>query len=452
MKVTIGTKTYTQIVDLAFSPQTELTGDQLPINTVQVQIHTTDNVDIGVYLFLYDDLDNLWAKYWITYAEHHDKQTLTIRASSPLQLLERDMLPAVMYSAEPVANVLATIFGQLPQGAYTIHADFASATITGFCPEQSARNRLQWVTLVLGAYVKSYFSATIDILPINNPVEEESGNEAEPGESEEEPAEEEEAEESTVTLIPIEDTYWKPSLRYSDWVTRVRAYAYSFTQGTPQTTDAWVTDGTNTYIVSKHSVSLANPNAPQAAPTHEITIDECYLINDDNIDDILTHLSTYYFKRASVETEVINNASYMPGDRVQVYTDIDAMAEGYIEKAEFSFGIQAKSRLTLTPVDVIGTGTLFVDYTFEEVTLAKKEYTFPIDYPYTIVNPYFDQTWGETRYIFRPTLERITGTIQSGDNYSEVECADALVFFENVLTINSVDDLSQDETGVVTIV
>lgn len=423
MKVTIGTKTYTQIVDLAFSPQTELTGDQLPINTVQVQIHTTDNVDIGVYLFLYDDLDNLWAKYWITYAEHHDKQTLTIRASSPLQLLERDMLPAVMYSAEPVANVLATIFGQLPQGAYTIHADFASATITGFCPEQSARNRLQWVTLVLGAYVKTFFSETIDILPIDD----------------------------TETLIPIENTYWKPSLKYTDWVTRVRAYAYSFSQGTPQTTDAWVSDGTNTYIVSKHSVSLANPNVPSAAPTHEITIDECYLINDDNIDDILTHLSTYYFKRASVEAEVINNAEYMPGDRVQIYTDSDAMAEGYIEKAEFSFGIQAKSRITLTPVDVIGVGTLIVTYTFADVNLARREYTFPVDYPYTIVNPYFDQTWGETRYIFRPTLERITGTIQSGDNYREVECADALVFFQNVLTINSVDDLSQDETGVVTI-
>lgn len=423
MKVTIGSKTYTQIVDLAFSPQTELTGNQLPINNVQVQIHTTDNVFIGGYLHLYDDLDKIWAKYWITYAEHHDKQTLTIRASSPLQLLERDILPAVMYDNEPVKNVLSVIFGQLPQDAYTLHEDYDGATITGFCPEQSARNRLQWVTLVLGAYVRSYFSETIDILPIDE----------------------------TETLIPIEKTYWKPSLKYNDWVTRVRAYAYSFTQGTPQTTDAWVTDGTNTYIVSKQSVSLANPNAPASAPTHEITIDGLYLINNDNIDDILTHLSTYYFKRASVEAEIINNAEYIPGDRVQIYTDSNAMAEGYIESAEFSFGIQAKSRIVLTPVDVIGTGTLIVEYTYEDINLAKREYTFPVDYPYTIVNPYFDQTWGNTRYIFRPTLERITGTIASGDNYREVECADALVFFENVLTINSVDDLSQDENGVVTV-
>lgn len=424
MKVMIGTQTYTQIVDLVFSPQTELTGDQLPINNVQVQIHTFDNVPIGVYLYLYDDLDNLWAKYWITYAEHHDKQTLTVRASSLLQILERDMLPAVMYNEEPVEDVLDLIFRQLPQGAYTLHEDFEGATITGFCPEQSARNRLQMVTLVLGAYVRSYFSETIDIVSIDN----------------------------IETMIPVENTYWKPTLRYTDWVTRVKAYAYTFTQGTPQATDTWVTDGTNTYIVSKHSVSLANPYAPAEAPTHEITIDDLYLINDDNIDNILSHLGTYYFKRTSVEADVINNAEYAPGDRVLVYTDSTAMAVGYITSAEFSFGVQAKSRLLITPVDVIDTGLLIVTYQFGDVIVARREYTLPVDYPYTIVNPYFDQTWGEKRYIFRPALEQITGTIESGNNYREVECTDALVFFENVLTINSVDDLSQGENGVVTIV
>jgi hypothetical protein len=329
-----------------------------------------------------------------------------------------------MYNEEPVEDVLDLIFGQLPQGAYTLHGDFEGATITGFCPEQSARNRLQMVTLVLGAYVRSYFSETIDIVSIDD----------------------------TETLIPIENTYWKPTLRYTDWVTRVKAYAYTFTQGTPQTTDTWVTDGTNTYIVSKHSVSLANPYAPAEAPTHEITIDDLYLINDDNIDDILSHLGTYYFKRASVEADVINNAEYAPGDRVMLYTDSTAMAVGYITSAEFSFGVQAKSRLLITPVDVIDTGLLIVTYQFGDVIVARREYTLPVDYPYTISNPYFDQTWGEKRYIFRPALEQITGTIESGNNYREVECTDALVFFENILTINSVDDLSQDENGVVTIV
>jgi hypothetical protein len=199
-------------------------------------------------------------------------------------------------------------------------------------------------------------------------------------------------------------------------------------------------------------VSLANPYAPAEAPTHEITIDDLYLINDDNIDNILSHLGTYYFKRASVEADVINNAEYAPGDRVLVYTDSTAMAVGYITSAEFSFGVQAKSRLLITPVDVIDTGLLIVTYQFGDVIVARREYTLPVDYPYTIVNPYFDQTWGEKRYIFRPALEQITGTIESGNNYREVECTDALVFFENVLTINSVDDLSQDENGVVTIV
>lgn len=429
MKVTIGENTYTKITSLVFSPQTDLTGNKLPINNVQVQIHTTGNIDIGVYLYLYDDLDRLWAKYWITYAEHHDKETLTIRASSILTILERRILDPVMYNDEPVGNVIATIFGSIPN-EYTLDQSFANVTITGFCPEQSARNRLQWVTLVIGAYVKSYFSDKVQILPIDD----------------------------TPVLIPREDTYWKPKITYSDYVTRVRAFAYSFTPGTPSATDQWVTDGTTTYIVSKQSVSFANPNAPAAAPVHEITVDNLMLINDDNIDDVLTHLSTYYFGRTTVEADVINNGEYLPGERVQVYADNNIIAEGFIEGAAFTFGTQSKSRLEITPVELIGSGNLIVTHVYHpdglediEIVLGTKEYTLPVPYPYEIENPFHDETWGYERYIFRPETDTITGTVQEGQNEVEVEYLKALRFCDGDLEIVSVDDLSVTD-GVVAII
>lgn len=429
MKVTIGENTYTKITSLVFSPQTDLTGNKLPINNVQVQIHTTDNIDIGVYLYLYDDLDRLWAKYWITYAGHHDKETLTIRASSILTILERRILDPVMYNNEPIANVIATIFDRALD-EYTLDSAFDGITVSGFCPEQSARKRLQMVTLVIGAYVKSYFSDKIQILPIDD----------------------------TPVLIPREDTYWKPKITYSDYVTRVRAFAYSFTPGTPSSTDQWVTDGTTTYIVSKHAVSFANPDAPAAAPTHEITVDNLMLINDDNIDDVLTHLSTYYFGRTTVEADVINNGEYQPGERVQVYADNNIIAEGFIEGAAFTFGTQAKSRLSITPVELIGSGNLIVTHVYHpdgledvEIVLGTKEYTLPVPYPYEIENPYHDETWGYERYIFRPETDVITGTVQEGTNEVEVEYLKALRFCDGDLEIVSVDDLSVTD-GVVAIV
>lgn len=429
MKVTIGSNTYMKITSLVFSPQTDLTGNKLPINNLQVQIHTTDIIEIGVYLYLYDDLDRLWAKYWITYAEHHDKETLTIRASSVLWILERRILNPVMYNNEPVGNVIDAIFGSI-LNEYTLDQSFANVTITGFCPEQSARNRLQWVTLVIGAYVKSYFSDKVQILPIDD----------------------------TPVLIPHEDTYWKPKITYSDYVTRVRAFAYSFTPGTPSATDQWVTDGTTTYIVSKQSVSFTNPDAPSAAPVHEITVDNLMLINDDNIDDILTHLSTYYFGRTTVEADVINNAEYQPGDRIQVYADTDIIAEGFIEGASFTFGTQAKSRLSVTPVELIECGNLVVTHVYRpdgiedvEIVLGSKGYTLPVPYPYEIENPYHDETWGYERYIFRPEEDTITGTVQEGANEVEVEYYKALRFCDGDLEVVSVDDLSFED-GVVAIV
>ncbi len=429
MKVTIGENTYTKITSLVFSPQTDLTGNKLPINNVEVQIHTTDNIDIGVYLYVYDDLDRLWAKYWITYAEHHDKETLTIRASSVLTILERRILDPVMYNNEPVENVIADIFDRIPN-EYILDNSFTGITVSGFCPEQSARNRLQMVTLVIGAYVKSYFSDKIQILPIDD----------------------------TPVLIPREDTYWKPKITYSDYVTRVRAFAYSFTPGTPSSTDQWVTDGTTTYIVSKHSVSFANPDAPAAAPTHEITVDNLMLINDDNIDDVLTHLSTYYFGRTTVEADVINNGEYLPGERVQVYADNNIIAEGFIEGAAFTFGIQAKSRLDITPVELINAGNLIITHVYHpdglddiEIILGTKEYTLPVPYPYEIENPFHDETWGYERYIFRPETDTITGTVHEGANEVEVEYLKAIRFCDGDLEVVSVDDLSVTD-GVVAII
>ena len=81
MYVTIDLTDYSTIRNLSFSPQTDVTGNSLPINEFSVDIVTDDDISFGQYAELYDDLDNLWAKYWINYAERLD-------AESDLQLAQ----------------------------------------------------------------------------------------------------------------------------------------------------------------------------------------------------------------------------------------------------------------------------------------------------------------------------------------------------------------------------
>jgi hypothetical protein len=167
MKVVIGNNTYSALDNLKFSPQTNLTADQLPINEFEVRLFTNDVIDYGQYAFLYDDLDNLWAKYWISYAERIgqdvDRGTYIVRliAQSSLAFLERVKLPAKMYNTTADAVLSDILTGAGQSGAITLDSDvateWASVTIQGFCPEQTARERLQWLLLCAGGYIKSFF-------------------------------------------------------------------------------------------------------------------------------------------------------------------------------------------------------------------------------------------------------------------------------------------------------
>lgn len=422
MKVVIGETTYTKIKSLSFDPEADVTGDKVPTNQFSVDIQTTDDISFGEYAYLYDDLDNLWAKYWIIYAEHMDKQTVRVRAQSALMLLERRILDPVMYNAEPVTNVIADIFDRLGADSYTLDPSLASATITGFCPEQSAKNRLIWVCFVICAYVKSCFSDKIEIAPIDD----------------------------TEMLIPINKIYWKPKITYSDYVTRCRVVSYSYQQGTPATTDTWVTDGTDYYIQSQTSVSLGNPDVPQDALVHEITIDGITIVNSDNVDDILTHISQYYFKRMQVEFDAINNAEYMPGDKITAYADEDTMYTGFINQTTFTFGLQAKSTILLTPVEIRPAGKLIIEYVYNSQVIGEQEYTFPVGYEYEIEMPYHDWMIGEHRYIYRPVDANVTGTMAAGETVIQEPYQVALDLKDDILHVVSVDDLTL-ENGVVII-
>ena len=420
MKIVIGESTYTKIKNISFVPETDITGLQLPINQLSVDIITRESiVSPGKMVKLYDDNDNLWCNYWITFAERMDVETFRVEASSRLIRLDRKKLGAHMYSGDSAAGVISSIFSGSGAGAYTLDSSFSNKTITGFCPEQTARERLQWVCFCIGAYVKDFFSDKIQILPI--PQQSKS--------------------------IPAEKTYWKPSTTYGDYVTGVKAIAYTYTQGTPQTTDKWVQVGNTTYIQTEQEFTLSNPDVPVTAEENIVTVDGLTLITPSNVDDILSHLSTYYFKRIEVDSDIINNAEYYPGDRVATYTGLETLIDGYIKSADFSFGAQSKSKLKIMQMDTIDGAKLIVKYMYDGKQIGKRTYYFPVGYQYEIENPYKDITKNKRRRVYRPLNDSISGTMPNETTTVTQQYHIALEFHKKVLKVLSVDSVEMQTIG-----
>lgn len=423
MKISVNS-VYSRIKSLTFAPEVDLTGQSVSVDEFTADIITADSISIGQEVRLYDDLDNLWARYWITYAERLDARTLRLKAKSLLVLAEQDKLPAVRFTNTLVSEVLGRVFANACKKAYDVwwlDPSFAWTRVNGFCPEQSARERLMWVCFTIGAYVKSCFSEYVEILPIDE------GD----------------------IIIPLEKTFWKPSVTYRDWVTAVKAKYYSFehTMDDPATTDKWVKDdGGSIYIVTENEATLTNPYAPSGIPDNVVSIDEMYLLNVDNVSDVLNHLAKWHFNRASVSLDVINNAEYMPGQRVIVYADETQQFSGFIESSAFAFGVQARAALKLTGADDAEGDRLVITYVWNDNAIGKVGFMFPVGYGYAVTNAYIDTIIGGHRYVFRPVNEVCMGTMVTGGVEVTEQCMVALDLYEEVLEIVSVDDVSVSDS------
>lgn len=419
MKVRINNTDYTEIRNLSFSPETDITGSSIPVNQFFVEIKTTDVIGVGINAYLYDDQGDLWAKYWITESVVVDEGWYKVTAQSIILLLDRFTLPAVVYSGTGVTSVLNTIFSTIAsvypgETVYTLDQALSSATVTGFCPEQTARERLLWVIFSIGGYLKTYFNEYAEIVKLD----------------------------TTLTAIPENVTFWKPEISYGDYVTAVKVRAYTYVQGTPQATDTWVTDGVNYYIQTYQDFTLTNPDIPITVTDNVVFIDKVTLVNQSNAATILGVLSQYYFKRIEVKAEVIDDGDYLPGDKCQI-SNGDRLLAGFIVKADFKFGNAKKASLQLVQSDVLASAKLILQYMWGNVLLKKLSYLLPVSYAYSVSNPYIDKVVNSHRYIFRPQVASASGTMVSGGVTDTEQYDVALDWYDLELYVVSVDELSE---------
>ncbi len=403
---------YRQLKSISFAPEVDLTLSSLPVNEFRADIITEDSIEAGSEAILKDDMDQLWADYTITKAERVSKQCVRIVAQSYLTLMDRWKLPAEMFQNVKVPQFIEWLF-RIPASGYLYTFDidvdpyFNDITVTGFCPEQTARERLQWLCVTVGAVVRQCFSEALQFIPA--------------------PDVDATAYYAKGALIPISDTFIKPSVTIRELMRSVAVTGYeNFTNvdPTPQPEEGmepgdepvqviqWessVDDQGVTWWYNPVDLLFENDESPEL-PGRQVSIDGVTLIGESSR-QVIGWLSAAYFRRGEIRMDVINNAQYYPGQKVRVYADEDTIYTGYIQSCDFRFGLQASATLTISSnLEKVPSGKLTISYRYGDLLLGRTQMVLPDGEPYDMENPIIGWTEGGRYVEYTPTTPRTTGT------------------------------------------
>ncbi len=391
---------YRQLKSLSFAPEVDLTLSSLPVNEFRAEIITGDMIAVGGQALLKDDLDQLWADYIITKSERIDRRSIRIVAQSPLTLMDRWTLPAEMFQNVEVSRFVQWLF-RTPASGYLYNVDidvdayFNGVTVTGFCPEQTARERLQWLCVTVGAVVRQCFASALQFIPA--------------------PDVDATAYYAKGTLIPISETFMKPSVTIRELMRSVAVTGYeNFTDIDPgeETGLEWQTGVDEqgvTWYFNPIDLTFENEESPEL-PGRHVSIDGVTLIGEASR-QVIGWLSAAYFRRGEIRMDVINNAQYCPGQKVRVYAEEDTIYTGYIRSCDFHFGLQASSTLVISSdLEQVPSGKLTIEYRYGDLPLGRTDMVLPDGEPYDVENPTIGWTEGGRYVEYTPTTPRATGT------------------------------------------
>lgn len=399
---------YEQIKSLSFAPECDLTAATLPVCEFTAEVVAESRPPVGASAGLYDGLGALWAMYRIEKSERVAPGVYRIVAQSPLGLMDRWTVGAVMIQNQTVSSIVNDLLTTTPDSGWIygmtidIDSSLRNVRLTGFCPKQTARERLQWLCLVIGAYVKQWGGENMSLAPLP------SGR-------------------GTGTLIPLRDTYWRPQMVERDLVRSVTATGYSQFSTTEDEDKESATDGSGTtWYFSSSDFTYENEAYPDT-PGRDVKIDKVTLLHDSRKMEVLSRLSAVCFRQYEIRADVIDNGQYWPGQKVRVYVEPETVYQGYIQSCDFTFGVQARAALVIVAEDLpVDMGTLRVNYTLNGFPLGYNEYTLPVGTAYNYTHPEITRAYApvpgmETVRVYKPE-DRDSGT--SGTMRSEMDDID----------------------------
>ena len=242
-----------------------------------------------------------------------------IQGYSLVYRLDTPKVPAKYYNGVSLSVALKDVeknangsFGV----TYNVDTALSGKTITGYCPEQTARERLQQFCWAVGGYVSCACSALINIFAIPSTVQ---------------------------GTVPKSKIYAFPAVANEDEVARVNLTVHTYTAGTSGDDIVIDADG-NKYVHTTSTLTMAN-TALTGVSNREISVDNATLVNSSNAQATLLRMASVYFN-SGTWYGTTTPQGYIPGQMVQA-EDRDGIRQGYISALTYSFGKGAATTMEL---------------------------------------------------------------------------------------------------------
>lgn len=374
-----GGQTYRDIKSVSFAPEYDPTLSTLPVCQFEVEIVTDDAPEefMGATAHLHEDLgyenatNTLLAGWYdVVEAERIGPKVVRVLAKSLLAWLEKRKLAAKQYSVYSSETFLRDLFTEQPVEDGPIWGSnppigwSGTSTITGYCPEQTARERLQWYCQAYGKKVVQWGAQSAVGLYVCNPVDETKHME---------------------TCVNSDQTYNKPVVKHRNTPNALIILGYSGFTTTRHEGDGWDSAITGyEYELAENGVipveqriyfevseyRYDNPNYTSDAP---VTYAGNYIMLPSNAAQggiPSREIRTAVFMPYEVEANVLQikpdgtNDDYIwPGEAVSFCVKSGVFYKGIVKSCDFTFGKLAKSRMVLysdlTPLEL---GYLSINY------------------------------------------------------------------------------------------
>ncbi len=324
---------YTVFSDLEFAPEISLLSDTIPINNFSVNLkkNASDSFQYGDHIALANDSGVIYANYYVCEFKDIDENFIYIKANDCFYYLDAETMPATYLNNVDFKTYLRSI----TNFTFSIPVDDTYPNITGYCPEQTKRERIQYVCFVVGAFIQTCmmeetlpgFSTDMYVKKVATTFN------------------------ADIKHIRQSDVFYEPSIGGQDVYTYITCTDFRVWQvgaGVIDVLDEYVevteAGTTSYYMVLRNNLTYNRPNPITGLNPKAIDIEDNYLINDVTnfwTDVMLRVVLYYYFNGLTVEASVRNPETYKLGDYVSLYIgdrgSNDEMIEGYVISQDFSF-------------------------------------------------------------------------------------------------------------------
>lgn len=243
-----------------------------------------------------------------------------IQGYSLVYRLDTPKVPAKYYNGVSLSVALKDVeknangsFGV----TYNVDTALSGKTITGYCPEQTARERLQQFCWAVGGYVSCACSTLINIFAIPSTVQ---------------------------GTVPKSKIYAFPAVANEDEVARVNLTVHTYTAGTNGDDIVIDADG-NKYVHTTSTLTMAN-TALTGVSNREVSVDNATLVNSSNAQATLLRMASVYFN-SGTWYGTTTPQGYIPGQMVQAEDRDGQKRQGYISVLTYSFGKGAATTMEL---------------------------------------------------------------------------------------------------------